>query len=87
MIKYIIIINIISFIIMGYDKYSAIKNKWRIKEKTLFSFAFIGGSLGILLGMIIFRHKTKKRHFIYLIPLLLIINILSFIFIFPTIFK
>ncbi len=77
-IYYLIGINIVSFLVMGWDKYSAIKNHWRIKENTLLGLAFIGGSAGTLLGMFIFHHKTKKRKFQILVPIFLIINILIY---------
>ena len=60
MINYLVIINIISFIIMGLDKLLAILKKQRISENTLLFFAIIGGSIGTLLGMLIFRHKIRK---------------------------
>lgn len=72
---YVIIINVISFILMGWDKYCAIKNNWRISEKNLIGIALLGGGPGSLLGMITFRHKTKKKKFQILIPLSIIINI------------
>lgn len=59
----------------GLDKYFAIKHKWRIKERDLIIISLIGGSLGSILGINIFRHKTKKRKFI-IIYLLLIIQII-----------
>ena len=74
-IYYIIGINIVSFILMGIDKYKAIKNNWRISENTLIGISLIGGSIGTLLGMIIFHHKTRKKRFLIGIPLCLIINI------------
>ena len=58
--KYIFIINIICFMIMGYDKNHAIHKKNRIPEATLIALSFLGGGIGSLLGMIIFHHKTKK---------------------------
>ena len=70
---YLIIINIITFIIYGIDKEKSKKNKYRISEKTLIILALIGGSLGALLGMYTFHHKTKKKKFTILIPLILII--------------
>lgn len=72
---YIAIVNFVSFIIFGIDKYLAIKNKRRISEKTLFFISIIGGSLGSILGMNIFRHKTKKKKFL-VIYLFLIIHII-----------
>ena len=74
-IYYILGINILSFILMGIDKYKAINNNWRISENTLIGISLIGGSIGTLLGMIIFHHKTRKKRFLIGIPLCLIINI------------
>jgi len=61
---YFLIINFTVFIIAGYDKYSATKNKRRIPENTLFSMALLGGSVGLLFAMLLFRHKTSKSSFI-----------------------
>ena len=71
---YLIIINILSFIIMAYDKIQAIKGKIRISEHTLFMISLLGGSFGSLLGMLIFKHKIRKLKFIIIIPLLIIIH-------------
>lgn len=76
---YIIIINIVSLLLMGIDKYKAIKNKNRISEYSLITTAIFGGSIGTLLGMIIFRHKIRKLKFITIIPLLIIIHIFIYI--------
>jgi uncharacterized membrane protein YsdA (DUF1294 family) len=72
---YLIIINVLSFIIYGIDKYKAIINKWRFSEKFLLLLGLVGGSVGSLLGMIIFRHKTKKIYFYIFNILMLIIYI------------
>jgi uncharacterized membrane protein YsdA (DUF1294 family) len=77
---YIVLINIIAFITIYIDKRKAIKHKWRIKESTLFLLSIIGGSLGTLLGMYTFRHKTKHTKFTVGIPLILILQILIFLF-------
>lgn len=77
---YLILVNIIAFITIYIDKKKAIKHKWRIKESTLFLLSIIGGSLGTLLGMYTFRHKTKHKQFTLGIPLILIIQISIFIF-------
>jgi len=61
---YFLIINSLAFVIAGYDKYVALKNRYRIPENTLFLLAAIGGSLGLLLSMILFKHKTSKTSFI-----------------------
>ena len=67
MITYLIIINLISFIIYGVDKYLSIKHYYRISEFILLSFGLIGGVVGSIFGMVCFRHKTKKVKFkIYL---------------------
>ncbi len=63
---YLIIVNVISFLLFGIDKNKAKKNDWRIKESTLFKMAIIGGSIGALIGMKVFRHKTKKASFIFI---------------------
>ena len=72
---YLLIINAIGFILMLVDKIKARKNLWRIPEKVLFLSAIIGGSIGSLLGMYVFRHKTKHFSFILGMPLILAIQI------------
>lgn len=72
---YLVVINLIGFIVMFIDKQRAIKKKWRIREKTLFLIAIIGGSFGGILGMNIFRHKTKHQKFKYGFPIILFIQI------------
>jgi uncharacterized membrane protein YsdA (DUF1294 family) len=74
---YFIIINILSFILYGIDKFKAIINKRRISEKFLLLLAVFGGSIGSLLGMIIFRHKTQKIYFFIVNIVMLIIYILG----------
>lgn len=74
-IAYVIIINIIGLLSMLIDKYRAIKNKWRIPEKTLFLIAILGGSIGSNIGMRLFRHKTKHWYFIFGMPAILIIQL------------
>lgn len=71
---YLIIINIIGFLSMGIDKYKAIKDEWRIPERTLFIIAILGGSLGSWIGMYTFHHKTKHWYFVVGMPLILIIE-------------
>jgi uncharacterized membrane protein YsdA (DUF1294 family) len=77
--KYIIfyglVINVIAFIIMYYDKHMAVKHKSRVPEKRLFLLAAIFGSVGIWGGMYLFRHKTKHMKFVLGVPLILIIQI------------
>lgn len=61
---YFLFINIFVFILAGYDKYLARNNKRRISENTLFLLEAIGGTIGLLLAMLLFRHKTSKVSFI-----------------------
>ncbi len=62
---YVLIINIVGFGIMGADKKRAIRGAFRISERSLFLTALLGGSLGCILGMEHFRHKTKHWYFRY----------------------
>lgn len=75
-IVYLVVINFISFIMMGLDKYKAKKRAWRIPESTLFVLALIGGSIGSIAGMHLFHHKTRHWYFLYGMPAILIIQIL-----------
>ena len=72
---YLIIINIIAFMAMYIDKRKAKYGKWRIHEQTLLILAIIGGSIGAIAGMYIFRHKTKKLRFSVGFPVILILQI------------
>ena len=76
MIEYFIIINILEFILMGIDKLLSIKKLYRIPEIVLLIVPFIGGSIGGILGMYTFKHKTKKIKFKLLFIMSLIVNIL-----------
>ncbi|MBN9646315.1 MAG: DUF1294 domain-containing protein [Terrisporobacter othiniensis] len=76
MIYYLIIINVIGFFIMSLDKKKAIKKAYRIPEKNLLFVCVLGGSLGMLIGMYKFHHKTKHNKFVYGVPSLLIFNII-----------
>ncbi len=67
-------VNLLSFALYGIDKLKAKKGAWRIPEATLLLAAFLGGSLGALLGMELFRHKTKHAKFRILVPLFLILH-------------
>lgn len=76
---YLILINIITFFAMWIDKKSAEKNKWRISETSLFVMALMGGSIGGIIGMYTFRHKTKKPRFKIGFPIILIAEIFIFL--------
>jgi len=73
---YLLIINLIGFGIMYLDKKKAKYGRWRIPEKTLLIIALLGGSIGTILGMKIFRHKTKKIKFTLGFPTILISEII-----------
>jgi uncharacterized membrane protein YsdA (DUF1294 family) len=75
-IAYLIITNIIGFALMGIDKRRAIRNAFRVPEATLFAIAIAGGSIGSILGMLIFRHKTKHWYFKLGMPLVLVFQLL-----------
>lgn len=75
LIIYFVIINIVGFAIMGIDKRKAIKRTFRIPEATLFIVAIIGGSIGSILGMQVFRHKTRHWYFVFGMPAILIVQI------------
>lgn len=78
LILYLVIINVITFVIFGVDKYKAIRQEWRIRESTLLGLALIGGSIGGWLAMYIFHHKTKKVKFFMGIPVILVIQTVVF---------
>lgn len=73
---YLLVINIVNFWIMWYDKHEAKKQEWRVSEKTLFILTLLGGSIGGIVGMYAFHHKTKKWYFKYGYPIILICQIL-----------
>lgn len=74
------VINVITFAVFGIDKLKAVKNRWRVPEKILFLLALLGGSLGAIIGMYSFRHKTKKIAFRIGIPVILIVQIIFIYF-------
>lgn len=81
LILYVIIMNIAGFAAMGIDKRRAIKHAWRIPEARLFLFALLGGSIGSILGMYAFRHKTRHWYFVLGLPAVFILQVSAFILI------
>lgn len=75
LILYLIIINAVGLLLMLIDKKKAIKGAWRIPEATLMGVAAIGGSIGTLLGMQLFRHKTKHLKFSLGVPAILVLQV------------
>ena len=72
---YLLLINAAAFVLMLADKIKARKNRWRIPERTLIGSALLGGSIGALLGMYTFRHKTRHLKFTLGVPAILIAQI------------
>ena len=71
----IICINVVTFVVYGIDKWKAQQGSWRISEATLLLLAVIGGSIGALLGMQVWRHKTMHKKFKYGLPMILLAQI------------
>ena len=88
MIKVILVllaaVNLVAFVLYGVDKVKAKKGAWRISEATLLLVSFLGGSMGALLGMELFRHKTRHVKFRVLVPLFLILHIALGVYIFKS---
>ena len=74
--------SIIGFILMGIDKAKAKKGAWRIPEKTLLGIAFVGGGVGVWLGMELFRHKTKHLHFKLGVPIITLLEFIAVCYVF-----
>lgn len=79
MFNYFLYINFIAFCVFALDKKQAIKEKYRIRERTLFILVIAGGSIGALLAMKLFHHKTKKFRFKVGIPVILSLQIVAFL--------
>jgi hypothetical protein len=84
-IGFFLIVNLLSYFLVGYDKYKAKRKGWRVAEKNLFAMALIGGAIGIFWGIRIFRHKTKHASFLYGIPFLVLVNLLIYIYLFKNV--
>ncbi|GAA0333428.1 DUF1294 domain-containing protein [Bacillus carboniphilus] len=76
---YLLIFNIWGYILMAIDKKRAIKQKHRISEKFIWQIAFIGGAIGIYMGMKKFRHKTLHKVFVYGVPAVIVLHALVII--------
>ena len=74
--NYLIITNIVTFLVYGLDKWKAKKSKWRIREAALLGLAVLGGSIGAWLGMKVWHHKTMHTKFRYGIPAIIIIQLI-----------
>ncbi len=74
-IYYLVIINIVTFLVYGIDKWKARKAMWRVREASLLMLAVLGGSIGAWLGMKVWHHKTQHKKFRYGIPAIIIIQL------------
>ena len=72
---YLLVINAVTFIVYGIDKYKAKHAKWRISEATLLLLAVFGGSIGAWLGMKVWHHKTMHKKFKYGVPVIFILQV------------
>lgn len=77
---YLVLLNMIGILIMYVDKTKAKKKAWRIPEKTLFLVSVLGGSIGIWMGMYIFHHKTKHLRFVIGVPMIILIQIMIYLY-------
>jgi len=76
---YVAVMSLITFAVFGLDKFKAKTNRWRIRERTLFLLAILGGGIGAFLGMQIFRHKTQHKQFVIGIPAIMIVQFIALI--------
>ena len=77
---YFAIINVAAFLIYGWDKLCAMRDWWRISELTLLVFAVLGGSIGALIAMRLFHHKTLHLKFKFGVPLILLLQIAGLVY-------
>ena len=72
---YLAVINLALFCVMGADKHRARRHRWRVRESTLFALCLLGGSLGGVLGMLVFRHKTRHWRFVLGFPAIMLLHL------------
>lgn len=78
--RWLALVNLLSFYLMWADKRRAQRGRWRVREITFFVFAALGGSLGAILGMWTFRHKTRHWYFVWGMPLILLVQLALAVF-------
>ena len=86
-VAYLVVINVVSFVLYGVDKWKAKRARWRISEATLLWVAVIGGSIGAWLGMEIWHHKTLHEKFRYGIPAIILLQIVAVILLLALFFN
>ena len=77
---YLVAVNLVAFIIYGWDKFCAKRHRWRVPEATLLSLAVIGGSIGAMAAMWLFRHKTLHLKFKYGVPFIFLLQIAGLVY-------
>ena len=85
LLNYLVIINIIAFIVYGIDKLEAKRGKWHITEATLLLLAIIGGSIGAWCGVKVWHHKTLHKKFRYGIPLIIALQTAMFLYLYQDV--
>ncbi|MCW1961745.1 DUF1294 domain-containing protein [Chryseobacterium viscerum] len=78
MIPFLLVMNLITFGVFGFDKWQARKHQWRISENTLLGISLLGGIIGAASGMIIFNHKVSKKSFLMKFILVVLIDLVLF---------
>lgn len=82
-IGFIISINMVAFLFYGIDKIKAKRDSWRIPEVNLLLLGLLGGGVGSLIAMTIFHHKISKKKFYIGVPIIILLNLMGFIYLFP----
>ena len=80
LLKYILVVNVLTFIVYGVDKGKARRGRWRVPEAMLLGLAALGGSVGAWLAMQLFRHKTQKKKFRYGVPVLFVLQLAAVVY-------
>ena len=77
---YFAVVNLVALLVYGWDKLCAKKHRWRVPEMTLLALAAVGGSIGALAAMRLFRHKTQHLKFKYGVPLILVLQMAGLVY-------
>ena len=87
LLKYLLVINVLTFAVYGVDKWKARRGRWRVPEATLLGLAALGGSVGAWLAMQLFRHKTQKKKFRYGVPAIFVLQLAAVVFFLNTLIR
>ena len=80
LIWYLLVVNVLTFVVYGIDKWKARRGRWRVPEATLLVLAAAGGSVGAWVAMQLFRHKTQKKKFRYGVPMLFVLQLAAVVY-------